>query len=436
MNNRYAKSNEMWRRAAEVIPLGTNSNFRFGGETGTYIIERGKGAYLWDVDGNRYIDYKMAMGPVILGHAYDEVDDFVREAVGRGNLYAATHPMEIALAEKLVELCPCVQQLRMNSSGTEATMHALRVARGYTGRDKFIKFEGHYHGQHDYVLFSMYVDPVPAYGHRRAPIPVVESAGIPKVIRDTVITLPFNDFEALDLTLRRSWFEIAAILVEPVMGNCASIEPLPGWLEFLRARCDEYGIVLIFDEVKTGFRVALGGAQEIYGVIPDLATYAKAMANGYAISFFGGKKEIMAMYAPGGVEHCGTYNANVVGVSAALATLNILTTQPVLQTIAERGRRLMAGLRRIFEEAGVPVSIYGPPAMFGWTASPQPPTDQREYAFSDAAYLHRVVQAAIDRGLMLARETREPWFLSYSHSDADIDETLNIMADAVRAVRR
>jgi glutamate-1-semialdehyde 2,1-aminomutase len=434
MATENGKSRAIWRRAAEVIPLGVNSNFRYWGDDETLVVERGKGAYLWDVDGNRYTDYRLGFGPIILGHAYEEVDAQVREATRNGVVYALTNPLEVSAAEKIVAMCPGIDKVRLANTGTEATMHALRVARAYTGREKVIKFEGQYHGMYDYMLFSTYTY-AGDYGSRRSPVPIAATSGIPKCIHDLVITLPFNDFEVLETTLRRSWFDVAAIIIEPVMGNCAAIEPLPGWLEFVRSKCNEYGIVLIFDEVKTGFRLARGGAQEVYGVIPDMTTYAKAMGNGYPVAAFGGQREIMDVVGKG-VAHGGTYTGNVVGVAATNATLDLLQSKPILETIAERGHKLQAGFKRIFEDAGIRVLITGHPNMFSFTVGIERMTNQRDWAKSDQEYSERLSAAARERGVMSDIDPREPWFLSYSHSEADIDETLNVMEDVVRTVKR
>ena len=436
MTQNLDKSKALWVKAKDVIPLGVSSSFRFHGPDATRYVARAKGAYYWDVDGNKYIDYSLAWGPVILGHAYEEVDDYVREQIRlRGTSTALTTDLEIEVAQKIITLCPCVQKVRLCNSGTEATMHALRLARGYTGRDKYIKFEGAYHGVHDYVLFSMYANPVPVYGSRRSPLPVPESSGIPSVIRDTVVTVPFNDFEAMDLTLKRKGHEIAAILIEPVLGNLAAIGPVPGFLEFLRAKCDEYGIVLIFDEVKTGFRLAPGGAQEYYKVLPDLATYAKAMGNGYPVACFGGKHEIMDLIGDG-VEQDGTYCGNVVSVAASNAVLGIMLRERILDTIFKRGQRLQAGLRSIFEEAGIPAIVTEHPAMFGLILAEKMPKDQREWELTDRATLSHMVIEAQKRGISHHEVIREPYFLSYSHSEADIDETLTVMNDVVRETVR
>jgi glutamate-1-semialdehyde 2,1-aminomutase len=424
----------MQRRASTVMPLGVNSNFRYWGEGITPYVQRGHGGYLWDVDGNRYIDYRLAFGPIILGHAYPEVDAKVHAEIDQGVLFAMTSELEVAVAEKVVAMCPAVEMVRFACSGTEATMHALRVARAYTGRDKVIKFEGNYHGFHDYLLFSTYA-PSEVYGSRRSPVPVPSSSGLPDCLHSLIVTLPFNDFESLENALRRVGHEVAAIITEPVQDNCGAIEPEPGFLEFIRQKCDEYGIVFILDEVKTGFRIARGGAQEIYNIKPDLATYAKSIANGYPLAALGGRREVMSLIGQG-VAQGGTFNNNKPGVAAAYATLELLQTQPILATIERRGQRLMDGLKAVFSQAGLPVSFRGHPAMFSFAVGVERVTCQREWDASDKDYYVRLADAAIARGVMPDRDAREPWYLCYSHTEADIDETLNVMADVVREVKR
>ena len=434
MSGPTRRSRAMQRRASTVMPLGVNSNFRYWGEGITPYVQRGHGGYLWDVDGNRYIDYRLAFGPIILGHAYPEVDAKVHAEIDQGVLFAMTSELEVAVAEKVVAMCPAVEMVRFACSGTEATMHALRVARAYTGRDKVIKFEGNYHGFHDYLLFSTYA-PSEVYGSRRSPVPVPSSSGLPDCLHSLIVTLPFNDFESLENALRRVGHEVAAIITEPVQDNCGAIEPEPGFLEFIRQKCDEYGIVFILDEVKTGFRIARGGAQEIYNIKPDLATYAKSIANGYPLAALGGRREVMSLIGQG-VAQGGTFNNNKPGVAAAYATLELLQTQPILATIERRGQRLMDGLKAVFSQAGLPVSFRGHPAMFSFAVGVERVTCQREWDASDKDYYVRLADAAIARGVMPDRDAREPWYLCYSHTEADIDETLNVMADVVREVKR
>ena len=359
------------------------------------------------------------------------MDAQVIEAIKLGALAAITYEMEIALAEKIVEMCPAVEMARLACSGTEATMHAVRIARAYTGRDLLLKFEGNYHGFHDHLLWSTYAPPE-SYGSLRSPIPVAASSGIPRSMSANIITLPFNDFEGFERVMRAYGDQIAAVITEPCQGNCGAIDPLPGFLELIRKLTTQHGAVFILDEVKTGLRFANGGAQEYYNVRPDMATYAKAMGNGYPIAAFGGKKEIMSIIGQG-VAQGGTYTNNKPGVAAAFATLSILQQQPIIATIMERGQRLMQGLQDIFEDNSIPIVFGGPPSMFSFAVGIEKPTNQREWTESERDYYLRLVDAAISRGVMPDHDAREPWFLCYSHSEADIDETLNVFADIVKA---
>ena len=434
MNLPWQKSKALQQRAFKSLPLGVNSNFRFWGDGITPYMQKAKGAYLWDVDGNQYIDYRMAFGPIILGHAYDEVNAKVKEEIDLGTMAAMTYELEIEVAEKMIQMCPGVEMVRFACSGTEATMHAIRVARAFTGRERIIKFEGMYHGFHDYTLWSTYA-PVEAYGNPRNPIPVPSSSGIPKPLHELVITLPFNNPEALERTLASIGEQVAAIIAEPCLGNCGAILPEKGFLEFIRKQCDKYGIVFILDEVKTGFRIANGGAQEYYRIQPDLATYAKAFANGYPLAAFGGKKEIMSIIGHG-VSQGGTFTNNKPGVAAAWATLTILQREPVLKAIEKRGRRLMDGISKIFSEAGILHCMNGYPAMFTYAIGVEKVTDQRSWNDSEKEYYLALIDAMIERGVMPDHDPREPWFLCYAHSEADIDTTLSVVRESVKAVKR
>lgn len=434
MNLPWEKSKALQQRASKVMPLGVNSNFRYWGEGITPYMQKAKGAHLWDADGNKYIDYRMAFGPIILGHAYDEVNARVAGEIELGTLSAMTYELEIEVAEMMVKMCPGLEMVRFACSGTEATMHALRVARAFTGRERVIKFEGMYHGFHDYTLWSTYA-PVEAYGNRHDPIPVPSSSGIPRPLNQMIITLPFNAPESLENILRCTGETIAAIIVEPCMGNCGAILPEKNFLQFVRKQCDKYGIVMILDEVKTGFRIANGGAQEYYGIRPDMATYAKALANGFPLAALGGKKEIMSIIGHG-VSQGGTFTNNKPGVAAAWATLTILQREPVLKTIARRGQRLMEGITQIFNEAGISHCMNGYPAMFSFAIGVEKVIDQRSWSESEKEYYLELVEALIEGGVMPDHDPREPWFLSYSHSEKDIDDTLTAFRTAVKAVKR
>jgi glutamate-1-semialdehyde 2,1-aminomutase len=433
MSRDTTKTRALFQRAKKVLPFGVSSNFRYWDDETTLVATRGEGAYLWDADGNRYIDYRLGFGPVILGHGYRPVVDRVARAIADGTVFAWTTPLEIEVAERVARLSG-MDKVRLGNTGTEVTMHALRIARGYTGRERFIKFEGQYHGMHDYVLFSTASAPASAMGARRNPISVQLSSGIPEGIRQYVINLPYNDLERLEEVVEARWHELAAIMVEPVMGNSAGILPQPGWLEKIRELCDRYGIVLIMDEVKTGFRIALGGAQEFFGVKADLVTFAKAMGNGFPIAAICGRESVMSVVGPGSVSHGGTYSGNVVGTAAAAATLDILETQPILDTIFRRGRRLMDGIDEILTRFGIPHFMTGLPPMFSFSLGvDRPPTDFRAYCQGDEALYERLIMALIDRGVMPDCDGREPWFLCYCHDDRVIDGTLTAFEDALKA---
>jgi len=338
----------------------------------------------------------MAFGPIILGHAYDEVDAQVIAEVKNGVLFAMTGELEVRVAEMIVEMCPAVDMVRFACSGTEATMHAIRVARAFTGRDTILKFEGNYHGFHDHTLWSTYA-PEEAYGNRRSPIPVKASSGIPQSMSEFVITLPFNDFEGFERVNAFVWRSTCGGHHRAVSGKLRSDRTQPGFLELIRKRTEEYDVVFILDEVKTGFRIANGGAQEYYGIRPDLATYAKAMGNGYPIAAFGGRREIMSIIGHG-VSQGGTYTNNKPGVAAAYATLNLLKTKPILESIQKRGRRLMDGLKDIFEDNNIPFAMSGYPAMFSFALGVQAVTCQRDWDHSDKDSYLKLVEMAIERG--------------------------------------
>lgn len=428
------RTQALFRQAKETIPFGVNSNFRYWGDEQTLVITRGEGAYIWDADGNRYIDYRLGFGPIILGHGYPPVVERVAEAIRGGTVFAWTTPLEIKVAERIVRMTG-VDKVRLANSGTEATMHALRIARAHTGRERFIKFEGQYHGMHDYVLFSTAGVPAGALGSPRNPINVQSSSGIPEGIRQYVINLPFNDLERLEETVEAHWHELAAILVEPLLGNAASVMPQPGFLEKMRELCDRHNIVLIFDEVKTGFRIANGGAQEFFGIKADLATYAKSLGNGFPVAAIGGTAEVMGVLESGGVGHGGTYCGNVVAAAAADATLEILEQEPVIETIFERGQRLMDGIDEILTRAGIPHYVTGPAPMFSLLLGIEDePKDFRAYLKGNAVLYDRIAMALIDRGVQPDSDGREPWFLSYSHDEQVIGDTLTAFEDAVKTV--
>jgi glutamate-1-semialdehyde 2,1-aminomutase len=429
------KTNELFDRALKVMPHGVNSNFRYWGDDDTLVIKRGEGTYVWDADGKRYIDYRLGFGPIILGHANQAVTKRVQEAIEGGTVFAWTTLQEIELCEKITKMCN-VDKVRLTNTGTEATMHALRIARAHTGREKYIKFEGQYHGMADYFMFSTASANPGALGSKLSPINVQQTSGIPKGISQYVINLPFNDFERLEETIAANWGDIAAIFVEPMLGNAAGIMPLPGYLEKMRELCDKYGIVLVFDEVKTGFRIANGGAQEFFNIQADLVTYAKAMGNGFPIAAIAGKEEVMMTIQPGQMAHGGTYSGNVVGTAAALATLEIMESEPVIETIDKRGEALMTGIGEILTEAGIPHFVTGVPSMFGMVVDTEhEPHDFRGYFKGNGELYEEIALNLIARGVQPDGDAREPWFLCYALSEQDVDETLSVFNDSVKAAK-
>ena len=430
----HIRSNAIYRAASKVLPLGVTSNSRYWGPEQTCYIDRGKGAHLWDVDGNRYIDYRLGYGPAILGHADDRVDNAVSEAIRRGQTFAMSTPLEQQVAEKMTAMCPCVEMVRFANSGTEATMHALRLARAYTRREKFIVFEGQYHGLHDAVMFASQIDGMYP-GSRYSPVITPISSGIPEPLRNLVIMLPFNDVEILEFVVEQSWQNVAAILVEPILGNCGGIMPEPGWLERIRSLCDQYDIVMIMDEVKTGFRLARGGAQEFFGVTADLATYAKAMGNGYPVAAFGGKRDIMEQIGRG-VSHGGTFTGNRVSLAAANATLDILRNTDALETVAQRGRELQAAITGVLGQFGLPFIISGHPSLFIFWFTEQAPREYRDWRRTDHSLYDRVAAGLIERGVMPEPDSREPWFMSAAHSAQDIAETATALEDTLGEILR
>ena len=422
----------MYRRALQHLPGGTDSNFRAWGES-TIYVDRGKGAVVWDVDGNEYVDLRMGYGPAILGHADDRVDDYVNERMRKGVSFSLTSEDEVRTIELICELTGWVEQARMTVSGTEATMHAMRVARAYTGRDKIVKCEGQYHGVHDYALISVGPDDMSELGDPDAPVALAWGRGIPGAVADTIIPARYNRIENLRRLFEQRGEEIAAVIVEPVLGNAQAIMPQAGFHEQMRALTEEFGVLLIFDEVKTGFRLAKGGAAEFFDVTPDLATFAKAMGNGYPAAAFGGRREVMSVL-PDKVSHGGTYAGNRVAASAAVKTLEILRDTNALDTIHATGRTIQDGLSEILRPKGLPFHFTGHPSMFGIMFREEVATEYRDWATSDHELYDAVAVGMHARGAMPEPDSREPWFMCEALADADlIDRVLTAFSDSLDA---
>src|SRR3954468_13730025 len=423
---------ELYRRALQSMPGGTDSNFRAWGES-TIYVDRGKGGRVWDMDGNEYVDLRMGYGPVILGHGDSRVDDYVNERMRKGVSFSLTSEDEIEAMELIKQMTGWVGKARMTVSGTEATMHAMRVARAYTGRTKIVKFEGQYHGVHDYALISVTPNDMAELGDAENPVGLAWGRGIPEAVGKTIIPARFNRMEVLRRIFERDGKDIAAVIVEPILGNAQAILPREGFHREMRELTREFGALLIFDEVKTGFRIAKGGAAEYFGVTPDIATYAKAIGNGYPAAVFAGTDEVMSVL-PEKVSHGGTYAGNRVAAAAAVATLKILRDTDSLGKIHQVGREVQAGLSEVISERGLPYVFTGHPAMFGIMFTEQAPTEYRDWANSDHDLYDAVAMGMHARGAMPEPDSREPWFICEAHAREDIvDRVVSIFADSLDA---
>ena len=335
--------------------------------------------------------------------------------------------------ELLCELTGWVEQARMTVSGTEATMHAMRIARAYTGRDKIVKFEGQYHGVHDYALISVTPNVMADLGDGEEPVGLADGRGIPKAVADTIIPARYNDIARLRRLFERRGEEIAAVIVEPVLGNAQGILPKPGFHQAMRALTEEFGILLIFDEVKTGFRFARGGAAEFFGIKPDLATYAKAMGNGYPAAAFGGRAEVMSVL-PDKVSHGGTYAGNRIAAAAAVKTLTLIKETDALETIHATGLAVQAGVREVLEPKGLPFVFTGHPSMFGVMFTETEPSEYRDWADTDHVLYDAIAVGMHARGAMPEPDSREPWFICEAHAQGDtVDRIVSIFSDSLDA---
>jgi glutamate-1-semialdehyde 2,1-aminomutase len=431
MTRSLVRSNAHFRKAVGRLPLGVSSNFRYWGDDKTIYIARARGARLEDIDGNEYIDYRMAYGPCILGYADPRVDAAARHGIEMGGVFALSTEREYAVAERIARMVPAAELVRFSNSGTEAVMAALRLARAYTGKDAYVVVEGGYHGVFDAALwYTPIEDWQPALGD---PHLVPYSAGVPAILRGLLHAVPMNDANRLESVFKAYGHEIAAFMIEPIMGNCCSISATREYLHDVRELCDRYGIVMIIDEVKTGFRVARGGVQELMGVKADLCTFAKAMGNGYPISVLAGREHIMRRIGDG-VVHGGTFTCHSVALAAAEKTLEILEETPALQSIAEYGLKLRSGMSQILRERGIRHSFSGHPSMSGLFFSEAPPHDYRDWATSDYAFYEALAPELHDLGVLCEPDSREPWFVCEAHDERCLAETLQRFEDAVDRV--
>ena len=423
------RSQELFAEALHYIPGGVNSPVRaFRAVGGTpFFAQRAHGARVEDVDGNTYIDYVCTWGPSILGHAQPAVIAAVKAAADRGTSFGIPNPLEVDLARKICKWVPSVEKVRMTNSGTEATMSAVRLARGFTRRDKIIKFEGCYHGHVDSLLVKA--------GSGALTLGQPDSAGIPAALAALTIALPFNDAGALRSAFAQNPGEIAAVIVEPIPANAGLILPAPGYLETMRELCTENDTLLIFDEVMTGFRVARGGAQELLGVRPDLSCFGKVIGGGLPVGAFGGRAEIMDYLAPlGPVYQAGTLSGNPLAMAAGLAQLKILDEQNVFAKLEERGAQLEAETRAALKAAGRGDVFYRVGSMFCLFLTSRPVRNLADAQTADLSGFARFFHDLLDRGVYLAPSQFETGFISAAHTAQDIEETARAMREALRKI--
>lgn len=422
------KSNKQFQKALTRLPLGVASNFRYWGHDKTIYVKRAKGARLWDIDNNEYIDYRLAYGPTILGYADDRVDEAARRGIEIGGVFALATELEYEVAQRISKMVPAAELVRFSNSGTEAVMAALRIARAYSGKDGHIVTEGGYHGIFNEVLWYPNVkDWHPADGD---PAICAYGEGIPEIVKPLFHSVPFNDANALEDMLKKHGDDIGAFLIEPILGNCCAIPATHQYMQDARSLCDKYDVVLIIDEVKTGFRVARGGAQELYGVSADLCTFAKAIANGYPISVVAGREDIMRKVGDG-VLHGGTFTGHSVSLSAARETLEILDETDALETLKNYGQRLQAGLGKILRARNVPHCFVGHPSMMGMFFDNQPPKDYRDWANTNYEFYAEVAPELHELGILIEPDSREPWFMCEAHDVKCLEQTLDKFARAV-----
>ena len=427
-----SQSEDLFSRALKVIPGGVNSPVRaFKGVGGTPLfIKRAELAYLYDADENRYIDYIGSWGPMIAGHANPEILEAVTEAVGRGLSYGAPTEIEVSMAEQVREIMPAIEMVRMVNSGTEATMSAIRLARGFTGRDNIVKFEGGYHGHGDSLLVKA--------GSGALTFGLPNSPGVPADLAKHTLTLDYNNSEQVRSLFKESGDSIACIIVEPVSGNMNCVPPVPGFLETLKEVCDESGALLIFDEVMTGFRVARGGAQEYYEVKPDLTTLGKIIGGGMPVGAFGGRADVMQQLAPTGpVYQAGTLSGNPIAMTAGLKTLEIISRDGFYEDLNAKTERMLKGIQLAAKENGIPLSTNQVGAMFGlFFTEEEQVTSYKQVTACNVDRFNDFFHKMLGQGINLAPSAFEAGFVSSAHTDQDIDDTIAAAKNVFQMIRK
>jgi glutamate-1-semialdehyde 2,1-aminomutase len=424
---KWKKSQRLFKKAQELIPGGVNSPVRAFKAVGgnPLFIQKAKGSKIYDVDGNEYIDYVLSWGPLILGHAHPDIVKALKKATERGTSYGAPTQLEIELAELVLKTYPSMDMVRMVNSGTEATMSAIRVARGFTGRDKTIKFEGCYHGHADGLLVRA--------GSGATTFGVPDSPGVPKSYAQETITLPFNDVEALKNVINEEWKSIACVIIEPVVGNIGCVLPMPGFLETLRELTKKNGIILIFDEVMTGFRVSFGGAQAYYGIKPDMTCLGKVIGGGLPVGAYGGRKDIMSMVSPlGPVYQAGTLSGNPLAMTAGIETIKILSKGKTYKKLEYISGLLEKGLIDAAEMAGVKTKFYRAGTMFCTYFTETYVIDYKTAKTSDTSKFSMFFSGMLKKGINLAPSQFEAGFISLAHTEKDVEKTVRAAYEAFK----
>lgn len=427
--NMENRSKHLMEKAKRVIPGGVNSPVRAGKSVGVDppFIAKAEGCFLWDVDGKQYIDYVCSWGPMILGHSYPEVLNAIEERLGKGTSYGAPTELEVEMAETIIDMVPSIEMVRMVNSGTEATMSAIRLARGYTGRDKIIKFEGCYHGHADSLLVSA--------GSGVATLGIPGCPGVPEVLAGHTISLPFNNLNEVVRSLEKFGPEVAAIIVEPIPGNMGVVLPDGAFLKGLKELCVKNQSLLIFDEVISGFRAGAGGAQAMYGISPDLTCLGKIIGGGLPVGAYGGRKEIMEKMAPeGDIYQAGTLSGNPLAMAAGLATLKVLKKGEIYQELEEKGRILFEGLEDAAKSAGLKVVTNRVGSLGTLFFTEGPVTDFASAKQGDGDMFKRFYADMLDQGIYLAPSPFEAWFISAAHDTESIQKTIECAAKSFRLI--
>lgn len=427
----FSQSSVLLERAKKVLAGGVSSEFRKYGYPHALFYTHGKGSRIYDVDGNEYLDFTLSQGPLILGHSHPHVLRCVAEYSAQGQLYAGQHLKEIELAEKLNHLIPSGELMRFCLDGSEAVQTAFRVARAVTGRKKFLRFEGHYHGWLDNVSWGISTPSKEALGSREDPNVYPWTEGLPEYSREEFIIVPWNDLPLLEKTVEERHLEIAGIITEPIMCNNGCILPEPGFLGGLRALCDKFGVALIFDEVITGFRVSIGGAQKYFGIIPDLSIFAKAMGSGYPISVVMGQRKWMNAIAESKVIHAGTMNSGNPSVAAAVATIEILEKENPYERMFRYGKKLMDGIREAASFANQNMLVQGPGPMFSTSFTNQASVkDYRDTLHSDKDKLKNLISGMHERNIRIIG--RGLWYISTAHTEEDIEKAISTVREVLK----